>query len=167
MTGPIVRKTRNAGGTGNMGESNTDLLEKVEASLLPLVTSLHLTILEHSESNSFDNATVTLQAGHVRVRIVRERGQVFVDLASASAPHTWFDSAVVMDHLGLSDEAGFHDRASTALFDGIGSFLRSFWSELTAAFDPATFAATNRALRCLRDTRAAGDLGFKQGGGAA
>jgi hypothetical protein len=150
-----------------MGKSNIDLLEQVEASLLPLVPSLHLTVLEHSESDSFDNATVTLQAGHVRVRILRERSQVFVDLGSGFAPQTWFDSAVVMDHLGLSDEAGFHDRGSTVLFEGIGSFLRSFWGELTAAFDPANFAATDSALRSLRDARAASRLGFKQGGGAA
>ena len=150
-----------------MSRPNTDLLPQVEALLLPLVSSLHLRIVDHSESDSLDNATVTLQAGNVRVRILRERSQVFLDLGSASAPHTWFDSAVVMDHLGLSDDAGFHDRGSNDLFEGIGSFLRSFWGELTVRFDPANFTATNSALGALRDARAASRLGFEQSGGAA
>ena len=150
-----------------MTKSDPDLLAHVEASLLPLLSSLHLKVIDHSESTSFDNASVTLEGGDLRVRIVRERSQVFVDLGPVWDPQTSFDSAVVMDYLGLSDDAGFHDRDAGAVMQGLGSFLRSFSGELSEKFSRADFAVTKAELTTLRNARAAARLGFEKGGGAA
>jgi len=74
------------------------------------VAPLGFTVVQSDTSDSFDNASVVLQAPALRLRVVRERSQVFIDVGPASEPGTWFDSAVVIDYLGLSSKAGFHDR---------------------------------------------------------
>jgi hypothetical protein len=150
-----------------MTKSDTDLLAQIEATLLPLVSCLNLRVIDHSESGSFDNASVTLEGGDLRLRILRERSQVFVDLGPAWDPQSSFDSAVFMDCLGLSDDAGFHDRDAGAVMRGLGSFLRSFADELRNKFSRANFAVTKAELTTLRNARPAARLGFENGGGAA
>ena len=147
--------------------SDTALLAQVEATLLPLVPSLNLKVIDHSESTSFDNASVTLEGGNLRVRIVRERSQVFVDLGPVCDPQSSFDSAVVMDYLGLSEDAGFHNRDADAVLRGLSSFLRSFSPELSEKFTRANFEITKAELTRLRNARAAARLGDANGGGAA
>ncbi len=150
-----------------MTKSDSNLLAHVQATLLPLVSSLNLKVIDHSESASFDNASVTLECGDLRLRIVRERSEVFVDLGPVWDPKSSFDSAVVMDYLGLSDDAGFHDRDAGAAMRGLGSFLRSFSVELSEKFSRAHFPVTKTELTTLRNARAAARLGFEKGGGAA
>ena len=57
-----------------------------------------------------EEAQRSLLESALRVRVLRERSIVVLDVGPASEPNTWFDSAVVMDYLGLSSDAGFHDR---------------------------------------------------------
>src|SRR5882672_2172414 len=57
-----------------MSVLNTDLLRAVETELVPRVRHLGFAITEHQEGQSFDNATVTLASGDIRVRVFRERG---------------------------------------------------------------------------------------------
>jgi hypothetical protein len=150
-----------------MTKTDSDLLAHVKATLLPLVSSLNLKVIDQSESASFDNASVTLESGDLRLRIARERSQVFVDLGPTWDPKSLFDSAVVMDYLGLSDDAGFHDRDAGAVMRGLGSFLRSFSDELTEKFSRANFVVTKAELITLRDARASARLRVEKGGGAA
>jgi hypothetical protein len=132
-----------------------DLLRAVESVLLPRVRHLGLGVAEHQEGSSFDNATVTLASGDVRVRVVRERSIVHMEVASVHSPHAWVDSAVLMEHLGLSKVAGFHGLAVEGVLEGIGSFLKSSWADLERLFDKGSFRETNRALDVLREERSA------------
>ena len=142
-----------------MTGSNLDLLEQVEKLLLPRVSSLGLSIIDHQESESFDDADVTLVSGDVRVRIFRERGIVFLDLASAHSPHEWFDSAVVFDYLGLSQDGGFHSQDVRMVLEGVASFLTTFWAQISQGFATPQVADTNKSLKALREAQAARRFG--------
>ncbi|MBI4502415.1 MAG: hypothetical protein HY700_14795 [Gemmatimonadetes bacterium] len=136
------------------------LLAEIERNLLPAVSSLAIQVVDHQESDSFDNAVVVLQAGELRIRLVRERSYLFVDFGSTAEPNTWFDSAVVLDHLGLSEDAGFHDRRVQHVLAGLASLLKSFGTELFSLFVSSNFNVTKSGLSELQKSRAARRLGY-------
>jgi hypothetical protein len=131
-----------------------NLLAEVQATLLPQTTSFGFAITDHRESASFGDALVVLQSGDVRARVVRDRSQLFADLGSAAEPGTWFDSAIVMDLLGLSASGGFHERDATRVLNGLGAFIQSFWPELASMFSSEKFAVTKQQLEALQRNRA-------------
>jgi hypothetical protein len=133
--------------------SKLDLLEGVQTLLLPRVAALGLTLVSHQESDSFDNADVTLRSGNVVARVYRERSIVFLDLASTHTPHKFFDSSLVMDYLGLSKDAGFHSRDLDTVLGGIASFLVAFWQHLSSAFGSENVIQTNTDLAALAKKR--------------
>jgi hypothetical protein len=136
-----------------------NLLAEVQAALLPQVTSLGFVVVEHNESAAFGDALVVLQSGDVRTRIVRDRSQLFADLGSVVEPDNWFDSAVVMDLLGLSASGGFHERDATRVLHGLGAFIKSVWPDLTSMFSSRKFALTKQQLEALQRDRAAKRFG--------
>lgn len=131
-----------------------ELVDHVRAVLLPAVEPLGLAITDHQESAAFGNALVTLRSEHLRVRVVRDRGQVLVHFGSATAPDVWVDSQLVSEMLGLGAGGGFHDRNTVESLEALGSFLRSFAVELQHLFAPEAFASTRERLKQLGDNRA-------------
>src|SRR4051812_10415344 len=95
-----------------------DLLDLVKIELLPVVETLGFRVVENQTGRSFDNASVTLHPPFLRLRVVRDRGRMFLDIGPPSPANTWFDSAVVVDYLGLSDNAGFHDEDARRMLRG-------------------------------------------------
>jgi len=83
---------------------------------------LGFAIIEHQEGQSFDNANRNARRRDICVRVYRERGIVHMELLRQ--PAAWVDSAVLMDHLGLSKDAVFHGSSVGGVLDGIGSFLQ-------------------------------------------
>jgi hypothetical protein len=132
-----------------------DLIEVVQSELIPALAPRGFDVVESATAESFDNAYVVLQAPELRIRIVRERSQVFADFGPTSEPNTWFDSAVIIDHLGLSSEGGFHDRDVQGVLHGVASFVAACWSTLTAMFNEQRLAATKNELEALKEKRAA------------
>ena len=90
----------------------------------------------------------------MRIRVLRERGIVVLDVGPVTEPNTWFDSAVVMEYLGLSSDSGFHDRDARDVLRGAGAFVTSMWTELTTKFSPQELAHTKHELIVLREERA-------------
>lgn len=131
-----------------------NLLELVNEELLPALTPLGFRVASSEVADVFDNAAVVLEAPALRVRVLRERSIVVLDVGSVSEQNTWFDSAVVMDYLGLSTDAGFHDRNVRGVLSGAGEFITTMWGELTAKFGPQQFAKTKKDLTALREERA-------------
>jgi hypothetical protein len=132
----------------------TDLLRLVQTELLPQIEKHGFKVTTSEASDSFDNASVVLQAPELRLRVVRERSQVFADIGPVAEPSTWFDSAVVMDDLGLSSNAGFHDRDQQKVLQGLASFLNAMWGELRARFASDRLAKTKQELQRLKEIRA-------------
>lgn len=86
--------------------------------------------------------------------MLRERSIVVLDIGPVSEQNTWFDSAVVMDYLGLSPDVGFHDRNVRGVLSGAGAFITTMWGELTAKFGPQQLTKTKKGLTALREERA-------------
>jgi hypothetical protein len=136
------------------------LLALVNECLLPTVEPLGFKVVQSEVAISFENAMVTLEAPDLRVRIVRERSQVFADFGAVAAPDSWFDSAVIIDYLGLSAAAGFHDRNARVVLRGVASFVLAFHPELAEKFSQPTLAKTTAALAALKNARASASYGF-------
>lgn len=126
------------------------LTELVERHLLPRTGGVSLSVVASEASQDFDNASVLLHGGHLAIRIVRERGQLFVDFGRAHGPATWFDSAVVLQLCGYSDDAGWHDDDPLVTMTGLASFLRAAWADLSARFADPQYSHTEAALRAIR-----------------
>lgn len=135
------------------------LLDLVKAELLPAVASHGVVVEGQESSTSFDNASVTLAAGELRFRVVRERSQLFVDFGSAAKPHAWFDSAVVAEYLGLGRDGGFHSGDAAYVLRGLAEFLKTFWNDLVARFGADRFIQTERELIAVRKARDAARWG--------
>ena len=117
-------------------------------------------VIEDAErSNSFDNEYIVLASPYLRVRVVRERGQTFVDFGPPAEPGTWFDSAVVFDLMGLSEKAGFHSSDSRAVLTGLSAFLASFGAELAALFNSQGLGEVKQRLEDLKTARARAKFG--------
>jgi hypothetical protein len=129
------------------------LLEILGAYMLPALAERGFAIVSHEESQSFDNAVITLASPQLRLRIIRERRQFFLDIGSVAEPETWFDSAVVFDYLGLSAKGGFHGREEASLRK-MCEFVVVMWEELVRLFAPTSFTNTKKDLEAVRDRRA-------------
>lgn len=132
-----------------------DLLELVRTALIPALAPRSFEVVESETAESFDNAYVVVQAPELRIRILRERSQIFADFGSPSEPNTWFDSAVIMDHLGLSTDGGFHDSDARGVLHGVSTFVAACWTALTEMFDQSHLGATKQELEVLKEKRAA------------
>lgn len=137
-----------------------DLLQLVNEELLPALAPLGFRIVESETAESFDNAYVVLEAPTLRVQVLRERSIVVLGVGPTSEPNTWFDSAVLMDYLGLSPDGGFHDRDARGVLRGTGAFITSMWSELTTMFGGQQVITTKQELNALREQRAATRYGY-------
>ncbi|GAC1479974.1 MAG: hypothetical protein NVS1B4_24920 [Gemmatimonadaceae bacterium] len=136
------------------------LVDLVGAQMLPALAERGLAIVGHEEYPWFDNAVVILASPQLRLRIIRERGQLFLDIGCVAEPDTWFDSAVVFDHLGLSANGGFHGRDEASLRK-MSEFVVVMWEELVRVFGPASFSNTKKDLEAVRYRRAAHMFGFE------
>lgn len=130
-------------------------LKLVSDELLPILAPFGFQVVSSEIADVFDNASVELEAPALRVRVLRERSIVVLDLGPSSEAGTWFDSAVVMEYLRLSADAGFHDRDARGVLRGAGLFIRSMWDELTTMFGPEKLPITKKELVTLREERAA------------
>jgi hypothetical protein len=57
--------------------------------------------VEHSQSDgqALGNSMVTIMSGPLRVRFVRERGQVFAEATSVGSDMKWHDVRILADHI--------------------------------------------------------------------
>lgn len=136
---------------------SNDFRDQVESIFLPAVQDLGFEIVSQDISHeSFGNAFVVLQAGHVRVQIVRERSQILAALGSEAEPATWFDVGIIRDALGFTTNGGdaFGGTDAKDMLIGIARFLKSAWPELVGLLDPQQFASVKQRLTALLEQRA-------------
>ncbi|MGD0436992.1 MAG: hypothetical protein ABSB86_11045 [Bryobacteraceae bacterium] len=89
---------------------------------------------------------VTLQSGGLLVRFVRDRGQVWVEVAPVTAPTSWLPVTFVLEALqGKSPQVQFNLLAAASL-------LRDHFSELEQALGPR-LSETQREMERLKAER--------------
>lgn len=130
------------------------LEQVVESELLPQLAPLGFQVVAGEAAPHFDNASVVLEGSGLRLQILRERGVVSLDVAPAFSPNAWIDSAVLMDYLGLSQQAGIHGTDVSSALAGIGRFVHSMLSELRAVFSEHRWDTSRRELEELKQSRA-------------
>ena len=60
-------------------------LDRVNVELMPAIAPLGFAVVQSSVADSFDNASVELEGLAFRLRALRERGDVFVDIGAQRA----------------------------------------------------------------------------------
>lgn len=127
------------------------LLKLVNTKLMPQLASLNYRVVEHEEGESFDNAIVVVDGPGFRMRIIRERGQLFVDFGSHAEPASWFDSSVVMGLLALRDGDGWHSTKAGVVLLELAAFVLANEARLVGLFGSSRFAETKERLRAVRE----------------
>jgi len=141
------------------GDGETSFTDVVKSVFLSNARDLGFAIVGQQQSDRFGDALVILQSGDVRLRIVRDRLQLFADLGSAAETDNWFDSTIVMQALGLTTKPVFGGRDAQVVLPSIAAFLRAMWPELVAMFDRRNFAKSKEQLGKLEDARR-GEMGI-------
>jgi|HubBroStandDraft_2_1064218.scaffolds.fasta_scaffold572181_1 hypothetical protein len=93
-----------------------------------LFSALGLSIVgEDFQPKSFGNSFVTLEGASIRVRFVRDRGQVWVDVAPRNTRNKWWHLLFVLEAVrGQLPEANYTlKHATTLLYDNFGELVES------------------------------------------
>lgn len=96
------------------------------------------------------NALVVLEVDGLRLRLVRERGQLFLDFQSMqdSSRNDWFSLDIVYRFItGRVVDSAELDCEKT-------EFTKRHFQEIADAFSPANRAATEKAMHAFEDERA-------------
>jgi len=126
--------------------------------------------IDSARSESFGDRLAVWKSPGLHLRIVRDRGQVFVDLASPLVPETWWHLDAVQEALKLSspnEPTGGDSLDQTA---GLGEFLDRHGEGIRDAFSAERISETRAALEAIRRRsadrfRQEGESGPEPGGG--
>lgn len=98
------------------------------------------------DPKSFGNSFVTLESPALRVRFIRDRGQVSAEIASGSEPRMWWNLEHVCELIaGRSVEPGFE-------LSSVSALLRNNLPALMEALGP-NFPETKRELERRAEER--------------
>jgi hypothetical protein len=101
-------------------------------------------------TESFGNSYVTLQSSTLWVRFVRDRGQVWAEVAAAAAPTNWYPLRFVLETIrGQLAEPQFDLLTATRL-------LRDNFRDLADALGPKLPDTLREILKVLMGSRTAG-----------
>jgi len=78
-----------------------DLIEK---HFLYLVDEDRFSVVKRKRYDSFDNTEIVLQSQECRIRVLRERGQVFVEAGPLLSTEEWYDLATLIAYLTRETE---------------------------------------------------------------
>lgn len=108
-------------------------------------------IRDAEEPTRFDNAYVDLRRGGVLVRIVRERGQHFIEVTSKRDPSEWFDVNLVLRLLNVRELVSH--RVDSGAVAELAQHLVSIIGQVDDAFSRKRWGGTVAQLHALRERR--------------
>jgi hypothetical protein len=124
----------------------SEFLDQVRSILVPSFEQLGLQLCDTRVGDSFGDAYAVFHGPQFRVRVLRDRGQVFVDFGSPADATNWFNMPIVARILGFSagNEAdGPDDRAKLGW---VAALVRNQVSKLEAAFSPEHYSRSKALL---------------------
>ncbi len=104
--------------------------------------------VEAYNSASFGDSLAVLASDNFRIRFIRDRGQIFIDIGSVVKPDEWFDLSLVKALI----EGNLADGAEA--IQDLAVFLRNNYSAVKDLFEEKKFIETEKALRELEKLRA-------------
>jgi hypothetical protein len=101
-------------------------------------------LIDQESYEQFGNCWILLARGDVRIRILNDRGQWFVEVGSEAAPDEWFDARVVLDEVGVSRR----ERGTTEVaLESVCNALVATAPRWELLFLRTTFPTARRLLR--------------------
>lgn len=101
-------------------------------------------VIGHRVDESFGSGWVLLTKNDVRLRILNDRGEWFVEIGSSLGPEEWFEARLVLSEIGASQAgAGTDHSALIVLCEQLGETAPR-WELL---FLSSMFATARRSLR--------------------
>lgn len=97
------------------------------------------------DPDAFGNAAVELAGEQLRVRIVRDRSQILVELAPLGHDE-WFDEQVVLESVGAVPD-------TKLTLDSSASAIGRHFTAIVRSFDSANWESTRKELTARRDRR--------------
>jgi hypothetical protein len=139
-----------------------DLRELVVRVLGDLVDRHGFAVVDYQDSpERFGNASVVLQSsGPLRLRVGRDKGQLFVDFGSTVEPDYWLDVHFVLDHVLGPGRPDVDDPLGGISLEPVGAILAECYQKLDQAFSPSAYAQTKSAVRRLHAQWMHSEFGF-------
>lgn len=105
-------------------------------------------VSESHEPKSFGNGLIVLQAEDLRLRFVRDRGQVFADIGAPgqTGDDNWHQLQRVMEFMHRHDSPAADPRRAAGL-DELGVWLKENYETVRALFREETYPSTRVALK--------------------
>lgn len=139
----------------------SEILDQVKCSFSFLFDSYGFREISHVYSEeSFGDFAVALQSGDLRLRIVRDKGQVFLDVGTLIDPNIWFDLRTVVEFIRLyrSEEAppvGNHELEATAgriagQLDSLSQILKLYYPAIRELFATENYGRNKVGLKTYR-----------------
>ncbi|MEJ2679674.1 MAG: hypothetical protein P8174_11470 [Gemmatimonadota bacterium] len=127
----------------------SDLQSQVLAAFQSMLGRGEWTIDRTTEAAVFDNAAVTLRHDNLLCRIVRERGLLSAQFASATHSDMWFDGTIVAELIEGAPEDSFMDMTGALILDRFARFVNAYTADLARLFAVENYDATCRELERL------------------
>ena len=128
--------------------------EEVDRILAPVLTRLGFRAVFDQQGRAFGDELVEFASDDVRLRIVRDRGQVFADFGSPADVRRFFDAGVVMEHFDPAASWSLqHDTVAESL-RAIGRFVEAVGAELRSTYSPDRYRASLKRLDAIERGRA-------------
>ena len=125
------------------------LKDQLESELTWLADFGFRTIAESYDPSIFGDSMVMLQSTTLRLRIIRERGHLFAELAPIDDPESWWDLHLILE--ALHREAPQQQDLS-----GVTALLRNNLAAITTALGPNLSETRREIDRLLGQRRQAG-----------
>jgi hypothetical protein len=97
---------------------------------------------------------VELSAPRIALRVIRERGQGFVDVRAQEDPGTWFDLDAILRLLKADAESRREVASGNASLESLASIVNRYLGDIEAHFDKAGYRETKTRLSGILDKRA-------------
>jgi hypothetical protein len=131
-----------------------DFWHDVERSFAFLGDEPRHDLLDVETSTAFDNASVYLHSGRLRVRISRERNQVFADFAPPDGSPTWFDAPTLLGYLGREALVNVYMQSDQRSLAALAELIQPFHGAIAELYAAPDREDTVRRIRAFQEERA-------------
>lgn len=115
-----------------------------------LFDTLGFALVEETfDQDSFGNSTAVLESRDLRLRFVRDRGQVFADIGSMVEPELWWDITLIVPLLGSRQP----EQPEVSEVERLATYIRDNYQSLIKLFSRDRFYGTKLKLERLRKDR--------------
>jgi hypothetical protein len=140
------------------------IFDQVEKHFRYLIDEYGFSVVSKKLYDSFDNAIIVLQSKECRIRVIRERGLVLLDVAPVSSPEETYGLATLIAYLTkeaepLNDEVPDYDYdddddpGSERQVERLARSLQRYYPQIRELFRKETFDKERADLKDLINLR--------------